>query len=269
MKSAVSSLTKLEEAMLKQMTHIVNVERRPFSHLDFTSDEAKGQSYYMKRGTFRNKISKFIMLSLAELEYNSGPAFYTLKGVHFGKKRGMTQLMTSYHTGVISVIDVTKTSLYKSIQRFPSENRALHDIHLKFQVPDIWTIVSSSSKYKPNEVSRDISLPVLNTDNLKIRTTIHNTDTVTVVVACSDTPVATTTEDIIRLSNALTRIEERTSRILDDCGNSMPGGYEIIPIPDHSKWIVTLWHFGIDSRSYKELADKNYCVTWKEGQNVH
>ena len=148
MKSGVSSLTKLEEAMLKHMTHIVNVERRPFSHLDFTSDAAKGQTYYMKRGTFRNKISKFIMLGLAELEYNSGPAFYTLKGVHFGKKRRMTQLMTRYHTGVISVTDVTKTSLYKSIQQLPPERRALHDIHLKFQVPDIWKIISSSSKYR-------------------------------------------------------------------------------------------------------------------------
>jgi hypothetical protein len=265
---ANSSLTNLESAMLKHMTHIVNVERRPFSHWDFTSDEAKGQSYYMKRGTFRNKISKFIMLGLAELEYNSVPAFYTIKGVHFGKKCRMTQLMTRYHTGVISVIDVTKTSLYKSIQRLPPERRALHDIHLKFQVPDIWKIISSSSKYEHNEVSGDISLPVLNTDNLKIRTTIHHTDTVTVVAACSNSPIATTTEDIIRLSNALTRIEERTSRILDECGNSIPGGYENIPIPDHSRWIVTLWHFGIDSLSYKELADKNYCITWKEGQNV-
>ena len=266
MKSAVSSLTKLEEAMLKHMTHIVNVERRPFSHLDFTSDEAKGQSYYMKRGTFRNKISKFIMLSLAELEYNSGLAFYTLRGVHFGKRR-MTKLMTSNRMGVISVTDViNETQFYKSIQKLPPEKKALHDLHLKFEVHDIWTILSS--KYKPNEVSKDIFLPVLNSDGLKIRTTVHDTNTVTVVVACSGAPVATTTNDIIRLSNALTRIEERVTRILDECGNSIPGGYENIPIPDHGKWIVTLWHFGIDSLSYKELADKNYCVTWKEGQNV-
>ena len=84
----------------------------------------------------------------------------------------------------------------------------------------------------------------------------------------SGTPVATTADDIIRLSNALTRIEERLSRILDECGNSIPGGYERIPIPDHGKWIVTLWHIGVDSLSYKELADENSCVTWKEGQNV-
>jgi hypothetical protein len=108
----------------------------------------------------------------------------------------------------------------------------------------------------------------LNIDSLKIRTTVHHIDTVSVVVARSSAPIATTTDDIIRLSNALTRIEERTSRILDECGKSIPGGYESIPIPEHGKWIVTLWHFGIDSLSYKELADKNSSVTWKEGQDV-
>jgi hypothetical protein len=175
--------------------------------------------------------------------------------------------MTSNHTGVISVTDVTKTQLYKSIQKLPAEMRALHDIHLKFQVPDIWTIISSASKYTLNPVSKDISLPISDNDGLKIRTTVHHTDTISVVVACSGAPVATTTDDIIRLSNALTRIEERLSRTLDECGNSIPGGYENIPIPDHGSWIVTLWHFGIDSLSYKELTDKNSCVTCKEGQN--
>lgn len=268
MNSTGSPLTDLEEAMLKHMTNIVKNEHRPFSHLDFTSNELKGQPYYMKRGTFRNKISKFTMMDIVELEYNSGLAFYTFKGAHFGKKKMMTQLMTRNHMGVISVIDVTKKQLYKSIQKLSPEKRALHDIHLKFQVPDIWTIISSTSKYELNKRSHDIALPILNTDSLKIRTTVHHTDTVSVVVACSGAPIATTTEDIIRLSNALTRIEERTSRILDECGKSIPGGYESIPIPEHDKWIVTLWHFGIDSLSYKELADKNSSITWKEGQDV-
>jgi hypothetical protein len=48
----------------------------------------------------------------------------------------------------------------------------------------------------------------------------------------------------------------------------LPGGYESIPIPEHGKWIVTLWHFGNDSQNYNELAGDNYCVTYKEGQNV-
>jgi hypothetical protein len=132
MKNSVSSLTRLEEAMLKQIIHIVKIEHRPFSHLDFTSDKVKGQPYSMKYGTFRNKISKFMMTGEVELEYNSRVSFYTLNGVHFGKKRKMmTQLMTSNHMGVISVTDVTKTQLYKSIQKLSPEKRALHDIHLK------------------------------------------------------------------------------------------------------------------------------------------
>jgi hypothetical protein len=103
---------------------------------------------------------------------------------------------------------------------------------------------------------------------LKVRATVHHTDTVSIVVACSMEPIATTTEDIIRLSNALTRTEERTSRILDECGSSLPGGYESIPIPDHNKWIVTLWHFGVDSLTYRELAGQNYSATLKDGQDV-
>jgi hypothetical protein len=48
----------------------------------------------------------------------------------------------------------------------------------------------------------------------------------------------------------------------------LPGGYESIPIPEHGKWTVTLWHFGIDSSNYKEVATDNYCVTWQQGQNI-
>jgi hypothetical protein len=94
---------------------------------------------------------------------------------------------------------------------------------------------------------------------------VHRTDTVTVSIACSFAPIATDTDGLIRLSNALTRVEERLSRKVDECGQNLEGGYESIPIPEHSTWIVTLWHFGIDSQNYKE---ENSCITWQQGQNV-
>jgi hypothetical protein len=211
-----------------------------------------------------------------ETEYNAGTAFHTLKDVHFGKRRKeamMTPMMTPNHMGVSPVTnvteDITKTPLYRSIQKLSPEQKALHDIHLKFQVPDIWRILALSNKYTPNPVSKDISLPYIITNNhLKIHTIVHRTDTVTVSVACSFAPVVTDTDGLIRLSSALTRVEERTSRIVDECGNMLQGGYESIPIPEHGKWIVTLWHFGTDSQNYKELAADRYCVTWQEGQNV-
>lgn len=172
-------------------------------------------------------------------------------------------------TSVTNTEDITKLPIYREIQKLPLEKRALHDIHLKFQVPDIWAILAASKKYTPNSVSKDISLPYIITSNhLKVHTIVHKTDTVTVSVACSFAPVATDTNGLIRLSNALTRVEERTSRIVDECGNMLQGGYENIPIPEHSKWTITLWHFGIDSSNYKEVATDNHCITWQLGQNL-
>ena len=65
--------------------------------------------------------------------------------------------------------------------------------------------------------SKDIRLKTCEIDGLLIRTTIHKTDTITVIVACSCQPVAIDISGIIRLSNALTRVEERLSKIVYDC----------------------------------------------------
>jgi hypothetical protein len=258
------------------MRDLALIEDRPSNYLDCKSFEYNGKTYCMTHGTYRNKISKLKKAGIVETEYNSGTAFHTLKDVHFGKRKKnetMTPMMTPNHMGVspvTSVIkDITESSLYKEIHKLPPEKRALHDIHLKFTVPDIWTVLATSDKYKPNPVSKDIPLLyMITSDHLKVRAIVHRTDIVTVSVACSLEPVATDTDGLIRLSNALTRVEERTSKIVDECGNMLPGGYESIPIPDHSKWVVTLWHFGIDSQNYKELVGDKYCVTWQEGQNV-
>ena len=270
----------LVEAMLKQIHYIVEREHRPFSFFDFCSKEQKGQPYAMAYGTYRNKISELMRLGIVEQEYNAGTAFHTLAGKRFGKRKKrktMTPPMTPNHMGVSPVTnvtdinnnDITKTPLYKKIQKLPPEKRALHDIHLKFQVPDIWTILAKSKKYIPNLVSKDISLPhIITDDHLKLHPIVHRTDTITVSVACSFAPIATDTDGLSRLSIALTRAEERTSRIVDECGNILPGGYESIPIPEHGKWTVTLWHFGTDSQNYKELRDDKYCVTWQVGKNV-
>lgn len=55
---------------------------------------------------------------------------------------------------------------------------------------------------------------------------------------------------------------------MDECGSMLQGGYESIPIPEHGRWTVTIWHFGTDSQNYKELVDDKYCITWQEGQNI-
>jgi hypothetical protein len=230
----------------------------------------------MKHGTFRNKISRLVRGGIAEVAYKSNVAFYTLRGINvIEKKSTMTPLMTPNHMGVNSVIKPnsvtmnnisTSTPILDIIQDIPIEKNALHDIHFRFEVPDIWNILYHSGKYIPNSVSKDIAVNILNTDELKITTTVHRTDTVTVIVACSKMPVAADTNGLIRLSNALTRVEERLSRIVDECGNLLPDGYESIPIPNIDSWQVTMWHFGYDSPL--EYAGPKFCATWKEGQNT-
>lgn len=280
-------MSKLDAAMEKHMNYIVFTVHRPFSYRDFCSFEIDGKEYGMKHGTFRNKVSQLIKDGKVEQEYNCGLAFYTMKGVNFAKRKSnaVMQPMTPNHMGVSSVTAVTDSAsssiidpnpnphrtICNIIQNLPPNNNSVHDIHLKFHVQDIWTIISSSSassssNYKPDLKSKDIALPVLNVNNLKIRTTIHKTDTVTVVVACSNAPIVTDTAGIIRLSIALTRVEERLSRLVDECGKSIAGGYESLPIPEHDRWIVTMWHLGHDGSN--EYTGQKFCSTWRDAQNA-
>lgn len=53
--------------------------------MDFLNFEVDGREYTMTHGTFRNKISKLRDMGIVELAYNSGIAFYTLRGVRLGK----------------------------------------------------------------------------------------------------------------------------------------------------------------------------------------
>ena len=87
---------------------------------------------------------------------------------------------------------------------------------LDLEVDNIWTVISTNhSELRPNEVSKDISLEPIVTHDLTIKTTIHHTDTFSVMVACSQTPVAADLKGLVRLSNALTRVEERLLRYIE------------------------------------------------------
>ena len=159
------------------------------------------------------------------------------------------------------------------------DKRALHDIRFRFQVHGIWPILSTISQVTVDPTSKDIRLKTCEIDGLLIKTTIHKTDTITVIVACSCQPVAVDISGIIRLSNALTRVEERLSKIVYDClsvtsGNSSNRNsmYQqehqdtTTIIPAHSNWIVTLWHFGTDS--LVRYAGEKFEVTWEVAENV-
>jgi hypothetical protein len=275
-------MTERDDAMQEHMAYLVFVQHRTFSYLDFLNFEVNGVQYNMSHGIFRNKISKFIGAGKVELVCNSGLGFYSLKGIQIQKK-----LMTPNHMGVVSSVTAvfnptsTPPSIYNIIKELPLDNNSLHDIHLRFEVPGIWTILFASvnvdtpqlqqqqKQQQPlrlNSISKDISPPPWEIKGLNIKVTVHRTNIVSIVVGCSYAPIATDIGGVIRLSNALTRVEERISRLVDDCGKVIPGGYESLPIPEHNVWNVTMWHFGADASI--EYAGEKFSATYEVTENA-
>jgi len=175
--------------------------------------------------------------------------------------------MTPYHTGVpysFSSFSSDNRSIYRLIQDLPIGKNALHDIHLRFNVKDIWSALSMLS-FKIDSVSKDIRLPVWDIRDLSIKTTVHRTNTVSVVVGGSYHPIAVDINGTIRLSNALTSVEERLSNLMQSSTSTgrQDGGRLV---PDHMGWIVAMWHFGVDGLT--EYTGEKFSCTWEVGQSA-
>jgi hypothetical protein len=256
-------MSELDEAMLTHIDYMINVEKRPFTFKDFVSFYVDGKEYNMKHGTFRNKISALKKLDKVEIVFNSaGLAFYTLKGVMVGKP------IPSNHMGV----SYTNT-FYYYIQDLILDKNSIHDIHLKFETNDIWSLFSSNPTFKLNFFSKDIKLgkwKINDDNNIYSLVTIHRTNTVSIVISCSYHPFPLDISGIIDLSNVLTRIEERISKMVHDSMNeiffsNVMERPEII-IPTYKEWIVTMWHFGADSMV--EYSGEKFSMKWNTAENI-
>jgi hypothetical protein len=99
--------------------------------------------------------------------------------------------------------------------------------------------------------------------DIDIIVTIHHTDTVSIAVSCSYRPIAIDIADILTLSEALIRTELDIQRVADNytrSNNSIP-----ISVLSFRKWIVKMWHFGVDTIDTYEK--KEFHVTFEEGIN--
>src|ERR1051325_3519721 len=151
----IKKLNELDSVLLKRITQIVQTENRSFSYVDFVpSFIVDGQNYTIAHGTFRNKMSEMLKAEKVEVVYHSPQAFYTLKGVRFETP------MTSDHTGVSVLLPpplhsqlqrhrLANDPVYRIIQNLPFSQRTLHDIHLRFEVQGIWSIISSQYEANP------------------------------------------------------------------------------------------------------------------------
>jgi hypothetical protein len=201
----------------------------------------------------------------------------------------MNAMMTHNHTEVLDchchchhhdhvkeiIVQDTTPPICNIIENLPLDKKSLHDIHMRFEVPDIWSILSSllnvsdsqqQRLLRLNSISKDISLSPWQIKDLNIKVTVHRTNTVSVVVGCSYAPIAIDINRVIRLSNALTRVEERLSRLLDDCKKVTSNEYGSMSIPEHSNWNITMWHFGADASI--EYAGEKFSATYEVTENA-
>lgn len=250
-------MSELDDATMQHMTHIVLSEKRPFSYLDFLQFEVKGKSYKMKHGTFRNKVVELKKKGMIELDYNSIISFYTLKGHKSGKS------VTEDRVGVPSR---KANSMYELIDNLPLGKNSLHDIRLWFKVPRIWSILSTNSAFRLNPMNKDLRSPGINMDDLFIGVIVHRSDSVSVIVACSYVPIAGDILGVIRLSNGLTRVEERLSNYIEQSGLLLGSKGATLTIPYHMKWIVKMWHFGTDS--LVEYGGEKFEITYADAEGI-
>ena len=162
--------------------------------------------------------------------------------------------------GVITSLSSLSSESF--IDSLPADKHALHDIWFRLKVNNIWTAITSTHpELEQNDICKDIFLAPIVSHYLAIKTTtIHHSDTVSVIVACSLNPVAVDLKALVRLSNALTRVKERLLRYIECTPTSLSLSSSI---PDHDSWIVTMWHFGSGSPS--EYTGEKFEVAWEDG----
>jgi hypothetical protein len=91
--------------------------------------------------------------------------------------------------------------------------------------------------------------------------TIHHSDTVSVAISCSYRPIVIDTKDMADLVEALTRTELNLRNMIEKYTQNIA----VEAMPTFGKWIVKLWHFGVDT--IDEYTGKDFEVTFDEGKS--
>ncbi len=285
-------MSKLDDAMQEHMAYLVLSIGRPFSFKDFLRFEVDGIEHKPTYGTVRNKFLAFKKKGIIEPDYNSGLAFYTLKGSKFGKP------MTPYPYGGLSLQIKKSDPLYRTLQNLPFGAESIHDIRLRFIAPNIYKTFSCllfpPNNFYCNTTSGDIAIPSFYKEGAIVRIVIHRTDVVSVIIGCSNQPIPLYAMGLIRFSSLLTRAEDKLQSILDNyyhnqkqyynytAGIPAPAPALVVPvtadmpttaaaaasvvIPQYQSWIITMWHFGRDALT--EYNGDKFTRTIEDAQHV-
>jgi hypothetical protein len=254
-----------DEILLAKIADIVMNEHRPVSYKDLQSFEWNGQLIIYSHGTLRNKFSRLCRQNMIELLCRSPQAFYTLPGVKFGK------VMTPYSIVDNIVLTHKQREFLKTLNILELNNPAIHDIRLWFSCEGFREIILQSNsdliEHIDEKSNKNIYLKKITLSDITLTIVIHNKDSVSVEITCSDKPIPVDIIGLPLLTSLLTRVEERLQGIINEYKKttSLPANTNeaiIVTIPNHMSWIVKMWHFGYDSEP--RLNGDKFELTWKE-----
>ena len=258
-----------KDIFLERMSNIINVEKKSsFSFLDFLSFELNGYKYTYKHPSIRNIFSTLHKEGKIKLVDRTSLALYTLAGTIVEKR-----ITLSYTTGAINLTYKQKLIL-KVFKILELDNPAVHDIRLIFTCEGLRSILLSTNsdliKKIDEKDNKNITLNDITLHDITLKITVHNTDKVTVMIACSDYPIPLNYIGIIHLSNALTRVEDRLQQLVEDYNNKAPKDIHekkvTCIVPSHMTWIVNMWHFGQDS--LPGFGRDFFDISWREGIEI-
>lgn len=263
--------------MLKYMKKIVYEESRPFHMKEFLDFDVDGEHYTQKYGTIKNKFSKFRKERKIELYYRSHLSFYTLAGVTFGNNKSMTSDPTYLsnnkynHDLYLQNKKIQKHPMYKILEYIQFGNRAIHDLHLTFEAKGLWNFLSGIEHFRRriNSKNQSISFGYFEIETLKVQIITQRSDTVTIIVGCSSNPIMLDPAGIFRLTEVLTRVEERLGAILNNPSNktfNKEYNQSYVKIPNKDEWNIVLWHLGRDSVS--QYSGKHFECSWNVAKNL-
>jgi hypothetical protein len=257
----ILEMSKILGVMKLKITEIIMKEQRPFTIADLKEFEVGDKKYQIGYGTAKNNISTLMKAGFLKRAFRSRPAFYTIPGKEFDKT--MTLDRMGVPAAVIDQSLLKATPIYNWLKNQPVEKQSLHNIRLRFESPGLWHVFSKVQPALVNPDNKDIMLPSsVYCDYLDVTVTIHHSDTVSIAISCSFRPIAVDIPDILTLYETLIRTEISLAGIVENY-SSNNDSRPVMTIPRYTKWIVTMWHFGVDT--INEYSGKEFEVTFGEG----
>jgi len=254
-------MTELEDAMLEHMALLNFEEHVIFSDLDFSSFKVNGHLHTPHNVTVRSKFSKFKKEGKIKKCGHGRPQFYQLTESNLNKNS-----ITHTHMGATPSVISHNNRLYAKLKSLPSDKRSIHDIRARLTVPNIYDAFAINTKYPIAGISGDITLPYWNIDNATIQIRIHKTNTVSIILACSQEPFLLDFSGIVAFFTALGQVRgclvwSLVSIYRQDVSLVQKS------VPNLRDWLITLWHFGRDSPLI-EASKEAYHETVETAHNI-